>query len=273
MSTNRQPKRILSSIVWVALVLVAGCGGAPEEQPAPSAPEAPPSQEAAETAPPAGAGEPGELGSAKIAGVVHYEGEVPQLPAIKMDADPGCAKKHDSPVRSEALVLGEGKTMANVFVRVKSGLPGGSYDPPAEPAVLDQKGCRYIPHVLGLMTGQTLKIMNSDGLLHNVHALPEKNKTFNLAMPASRTEATVTFSEEEFMFRIKCDVHPWMGAYVSVMSHPFFDVTEKDGQFEIDRLPAGSYEIEAWHEKLGTETQTVEVADGETVELAFTLTR
>ena len=190
-----------------------------------------------------------------------------------MAADPNCAKKHSSPPMSEMLVLGEGNTVANIFVSVTGGLPGGSYPPPPEPAVLDQDGCRYVPHVLGVMQGQQLKILNSDGLLHNVHALPKVNKTFNMAMPASRTETEVTFTEQEEMFKVKCDVHPWMGAYVQVMSHPFFDVTEQDGGFNLANLPAGSYEVTTWHEKLGRSTQTVEVTDGQSVELNFALSR
>jgi plastocyanin len=199
-----------------------------------------------------------------ISGTVTYDGQVPNLRSVKMDADPGCAKKHSAPLKSELLVLGDGNTMGNVFVQVKSGLPAKDHPAPQEPVVIDQDGCRYVPHVLGIMKGQELKILNSDGLLHNVHALPKVNKTFNMAMPASRTEAAVTFSEEESMFKIKCDVHPWMGAYVQVMSHPFFDVTGKDGKFEIDGLPAGTYEVEVWHEKLKTKTSTVTITGDET---------
>jgi plastocyanin len=198
-----------------------------------------------------------------ISGTVKFEGAVPKMRPVKMDADPGCAKKHTTTPTSEALVLGEGNTMGNVFVRIKSGLPDKAYPAPSTPVVLDQDGCRYIPHVIGAMKGQEIKILNSDGLLHNVHALPKVNKTFNMAMPASRTEAVVTFSEEESMFKIKCDVHPWMVAYVQVMSHPFFGVTGKDGKFKIDGLPAGTYEVEVWHEKLKTKSSTVTIAGDE----------
>jgi plastocyanin len=256
------------TIVLAALMLAVGCGGKTPSGAQPAEPETTTPAAAPEPAP-----TPGAVGTATVSGAVRYEGEVPAMKTIQMDADPGCAKKHDSPVRSEMLVLGEGKTMANVLVRVKGGLAGGSYAPPSEPAVLDQDGCRYVPHVLGLMVGQPLKILNSDGLLHNVHAMPEVNKTFNMAMPASRTEASVTFTEVESSFKIKCDVHPWMGAYVAVLAHPFFDVTSDDGTFTIENLPAGRYEIEAWHEKLGVQTLTTEVADAQTVELEFTMTR
>jgi plastocyanin len=198
-----------------------------------------------------------------IEGTIRYEGKVPKLRPISMDADPGCAKKHSTPMQSEMLVLGDGNTMGNIFIRVKSGLSKTDYPTPSTAVVIDQNGCRYVPHVLGVMVGQEITIKNSDGLLHNVHALPKVNKSFNMAMPASRTEAVVTFSEEESMFKIKCDVHPWMAAYVQVMPHPFFGVTGKDGKFKIDGLPAGTYEVEVWHEKLKTKSSTVTIAGDE----------
>lgn len=206
---------------------------------------------------------------ATVTGTVTYDGRVPNLKPIRMDADPGCAKKHSGPVQPELLVLGEGNTMANIFVKVKSGLPDKAYPTPSEPVVLDQRGCQYHPHVAGVMVNQPFKILNSDGLLHNVHALPEVNTSFNRAMPANVKEADYTFTKVESMFKIKCDVHPWMGAYVGVMSHPYFDVTETDGKFKIAGLPAGSYEIEIWHEKLKTKTQKVTVGADETKTVDF----
>ena len=200
-----------------------------------------------------------------LTGSVKYEGKVPNLKPIDMAADPNCAKKHGStPQKNEALVLGNGNTLGNVLVYVKSGLPAGKTFPaPKTPVVMDQKGCHYTPHVLGVMVGQPFKVLNSDGLLHNVHALPKVNKQFNMAMPANRTEATETFTKAEGVFTVKCDVHPWMNAYVGVFAHPFFAVTKPDGAFSIAGLPAGSYEIEAWHEKLGTKLGKVTVgADG-----------
>ena len=213
------------------------------------------------------------LMAGNVSGPIKYEGAVPKLKPVQLGADPGCAAKHSSAPKSEVLVLGEGNTMGNIFVKVKSGLPEKQYSPPSEPAVLDQQGCRYVPHVLGVMVGQEIKILNSDGLMHNVHALPETNKQFNMAMPKSRTEATHTFTKAEGMFKIKCDVHPWMGAWVSVMTHPFFDVTGVDGKYTIKNLPAGSYEIEIWHEKLGKRTQKVTVGDSDTKTLDFTMSR
>jgi plastocyanin len=210
--------------------------------------------------------------AASVSGTVTYEGKVPALKPVAMDADPACARKHASAPASEALVLGDGNTMGNIVVRVVKGLPAGkTYPVPKTPVVLDQEGCRYKPHVIGMMTGQEFKILNSDGILHNVHALPKVNKQFNMAMPATRKEATATFDKEEGMFQIKCDVHPWMVAYVLVSSHPYFAVTGKDGKFSIPNLEAGTYEIEAWHEKLGTQKSTVTLAasDNKTVPFKF----
>jgi len=211
----------------------------------------------------------GAASAANLTGTITYTGKVPTLKPVAMDADPGCAAKHTTPVMSDVLVLGPGNTMANVMVRVKSGATG-AFTAPAKPVVIDQKGCRYDPHVVGVMVGQTLKLKNSDGLLHNVHALPKVNAPFNMAMPANRTEADHKFTKEEAMFLVKCDVHPWMGSYVGVFGNPYFAVSGKDGKFTIPGLPAGSYEIEAWHEKLGTKTATVKVGAEPAVTADFT---
>lgn len=211
--------------------------------------------------------------SATISGTILYDGEVPKLRALDLEADPICLSKHTSPLYAQTLVVGEDKTMANVFVYVKSGLPQKTYTAPEEPAILDQKGCQYTPHVLGVMIGQPINILNPDGTLHNVHALCKVNKEFNLAMPKFRKQVTKTFDKEEFMFPMKCDVHPWMGSWIAVMSHPFFNVTQKDGKFTIANLPAGTYEIEAWHEKLGTKTANITVGADDSKEANFTFAR
>src|SRR6185295_2559623 len=174
-----------------------------------------------------------------VTGTIKYTGKVPNLKPIAMNADPACAAKHTSPVASEALVLGSGNTMGNVMVRVK-GPVAGSFPAPAQPAVIDQKGCQYHPHVLGIRVGQTLRLKNSDGLLHNVHALPKVNTPFNMAMPANRLTADSKFGKEEGMFLVKCDVHGWMTAYVGVFANPFFSVTGADGKYKISGLPPGN---------------------------------
>ena len=254
-------------LILVILAMAAGCGGVPR-----SGPEAEP-VETQPGAKPEPSGTPMvPAGSSAVAGVVTFNGKIRNLRPISMSAAPDCAAKHAGPVESEALVLGEGNMIANVFVRVKGGLPDREWPKPSEPVVLDQRGCRYSPHVLGVMVGQPFKILNSDGLLHNVYALPRVNREFNMGMPASRTEAIETFNMVEDMFKIKCDVHPWMKAYVGVMGHPYFQVTREDGKFILSDLPAGTYEIEAWHEKLGILTALVSVADGESTTVDFTFT-
>jgi plastocyanin len=158
------------------------------------------------------------------------------------------------------LVLGTGNTMGNIIVWVSKGLPAGkTYPAPTAPVVLDQNGCQYKPHVMAIMVGQPYKILNSDGILHNVHALPKINAAFNKPMPATVKEATVKFDKAEAIFNIKCDVHPWMNASIGVFAHPFYAVTGPDGKFTISGLDAGTYEITAWHERLGTQTASVTV--------------
>src|SRR3954447_20421062 len=154
-----------------------------------------------------------------ITGIITFDGKAPALRPLAMDADPDCAKKHTAPVANEMLALGNGNTMGNVMVWVSKGLPAGkTYPAPTTPVVIDQNGCQYKPHVMGIMVGQTYKILNSDGVPHNVHALPKINAAFNRAMPPTVKEATATFDKPEAVFQIKCDVHPWMNAYVGAFN-------------------------------------------------------
>ncbi|MDX1632634.1 MAG: carboxypeptidase regulatory-like domain-containing protein [Thermoanaerobaculia bacterium] len=261
--------------VGLAGILTLGCGGGAEE--APESAEAPAvSEEPGETRSqaPTPTREQAPTGTARITGHVTYDGPIPDLKPISMDADPACEEKHDEPVQPNVLVLGEDEeSLGNVFVKVTSGLPDARWPVPEEPVVIDQEGCQYTPHVVGVMAGQPLQFENSDGLLHNVHALPDKNREFNIGMPAERTTAQETLESPEDMFRVKCDVHPWMNAWVAVMSHPYFDTTGPDGDFEISGLPPGTYEIQVWHEKLGTRTAEVTVEEGGEATTDFTFTR
>lgn len=205
-------------------------------------------------------------GTASVTGTVKFaEDTVPKMKVLKMNADPKCVKNNQGKdITSPTLVLGPDKTMANIFVSVKSGLPAGkTYETPKEAVIIDQFGCMYLPHVVATMVNQEVKIKNSDGTLHNVHGLPKVNKEFNVAMPAFKKQIDKKFDKAEDPFKIKCDVHPWMGGYMAVMSHPFFSVTGTDGKYTIKGLDPGTYEIEIWHEKLGTQTAKVTVAEGE----------
>jgi hypothetical protein len=207
-----------------------------------------------------------------ISGTITYDGRIPKLRPLDMQADPICISKHDKPVPNDMLLLGDGNTLANILVFVSEGLPEKEWPTPTEPAVLNQQACIYIPRVQGVMVNQPFKILNSDAILHNVHSLSEINKPFNMAMPADRTEAVEVFSKEECVFRIKCDIHPWMTAFVAVFPHPFHVVTGLDGTFEINDLPAGTYEIKAWHEKLGTMTMRVALAESDDKQADFKFT-
>ncbi len=209
--------------------------------------------------------------AATVTGTVNFDGKAPTLRPLAMDADPVCAKKHSAPVPNEMLVLGNGNTMGNILVWVSKGLPAGKTFPvPKTPVTLDQNGCMYKPHVMGIMVGQTYKILNSDGVLHNIHTLPKVNPAFNKGMPPTLKEATTVFNKPEEVFHIKCDVHPWMSAYMAVFTHPFFSATGTDGKFTISGLDPGTYEITAWHERLGTQTASVTVGASDTKTQNFT---
>ena len=211
--------------------------------------------------------------NATITGKIKFEGKAPKRRPISMKADKQCDAMHKGqPVLSEDIVIGEDGGLQWVFVYVKEGVKG-NYKPPKEPVVLDQRGCWYYPHVFGIMVGQKLEILNSDPLLHNIHATPKKNRPFNFGQPIKGMKNSVKFKNVEVMVPFKCDVHPWMSAYAGVLDHPFFAVTNEKGEFTIKDLPPGTYTIEAWHERLGTQTQTVTVGAGETKTIEFTFQR
>ena len=207
----------------------------------------------------------GAYAASTVTGTITFDGKAPALKPIAMDADPACAKKHTAPVANEMLELGSGNTMGNILVWVSKGIPAGkTYPVPQKPVTLDQNGCLYKPHVMGIMVGQQYKILNSDGILHNIHTLPKVNASFNKGMPGNLKEATTVFAKPEEVFHIKCDVHPWMSAYIAVFTHPFFSATGTDGKFTISGLDPGTYEITAWHERLGTKTASVTVGASDT---------
>ncbi len=192
-----------------------------------------------------------------LTGKVTFKGTAPKAKALKMNADPFCAKENSKAV-DETITVNTNGTLKNVFVYVKDA-KGGT--PVTTPVEFDQKGCQYHPHVIGLMVNQPLKIINSDTTLHNVHALPKKNPQFNQGMNTKGQTIDKVFKTPELAVKVKCDVHGWMQAYVNVMDHPFFATTNDKGEFTINGLPAGEYTVEAWHEKLGTKTEKVKVSD------------
>ena len=196
-----------------------------------------------------------------VTGTVVFDGKPPALKPLAMDAEPVCHKKHGSkPAPNEMLVLGSGNTMGNIMVWVSKGLPAGkTFAAPKTPVTIDQDGCEYKPHVMGIMVGQPYRILNNDGILHNIHTLPKLNPAFNRGQPATVKEMSTSFPKPEGMFQVKCDVHPWMSAYIGVFSHPYFAVTGADGKYSLPNLDPGTYEITAWHERLGTQSATITV--------------
>ncbi len=205
------------------------------------------------------------LNAGTLKGHVKYDGKPPKKKKLKMDADPVCGSSHSGPVFSENFKMAEDGSMTDALVY----LVDVSYDGgvPSEPAVLDQKGCIYIPHVFGMIAGQELLIKNSDATLHNIHSMPKVNKEFNFAMPKVVKEKKSTFAKSEpNPFYIKCDVHPWMKSWVLVSDHPYFAVTDASGNFSIEDIPSGTYDVICWQEKFGkrTLTSTVTIGDGET---------
>lgn len=212
---------------------------------------------------------------ATIKGLVKFEGRQAKRKRIRMSADAYCDQAHTgSPALNERYLFGENDTLVNVFVWVSKGLEGKSFPTPAASAKIDQVGCLYVPHVSGAVVNQELQILNSDNTLHNVKMNSANNGSFNEGMPVKGMVINKKLAKPEIGIPFKCDVHPWMGAYLHVVEHPFFAVTGQDGTFEIKGLPAGEYEISVWHEfdKFGPDQAilSVSVDQGQAQDITFT---
>lgn len=239
-----------------ALVLATACGS----QPAPA------------PAPPSGGGKPVDSATAgSLSGRVVFEGTPPAPESIRMSSDRACLEQAGPNPTSDAVIVAADGGLKNAFVWVKDGLdPAYTFDTPTESVVLSQNGCHYTPHVLGVRVGQPIEVVNDDPTLHNVHALPMANQEFNQGQPVQGMRMKHVFSVQEVMIRFKCDVHGWMAAWVGVVAHPYFAITDESGRFEIKNLPPGSYTIEAWHERFGTRTAQITVADRQAQTTSFT---
>jgi plastocyanin len=204
--------------------------------------------------------------AASVSGTVSLDGAAPKPTKIDMSQDPACAG-----VNNSEAVIADGGKLANVFVYVKEGLGDRTFPTPADPVTLDQSGCKYHPHVLGVMVGQTVSIVNSDPTTHNIHPTPKDNREWNESQPPKSPALQKTFSREEIMLPVKCNQHPWMKMYVNVVKSPFYAVTGPDGKFEIKGLPPGDYTLAFVQEKFGEQDQKVTLAakDSKTVDQAF----
>ena len=253
-------KRIWTTNAALAIctvVLLAGCGKKEtSEEPAASSPATTPA--AATPIDPATA--------ATVSGMVKFEGAAPKAASIDMSQDPNCKGAN----KAENIVAADGH-LANVFVYVKEGLGNRTFAAPTEAITLDQSGCRYHPHVLGVMAGQSLKIVNSDATTHNIHPTPQNNREWNESQAPQSAPLDKNFAREEIMLPVKCNQHPWMKMYVNVTKSPFYAVSGADGKYEIKGLPPGDYTLAFVHEKFGEKTQKVTLAakDSKTVDVSF----
>lgn len=222
---------------------------------------------ATESAPQGSPVDPATVGSVK--GKVFFDGTVPEPKMMSVKGNPECAALHQAGMIASEELVSQGGMLQNVFVYVKQGLEGRSFTPPSRPVTVANKNCVYVPHVSGVMAGQPVEFLNQDSTLHNVHSYPRNGKAFNLGLPLVGMKQVKKFDAAEVMVPLKCDVHPWMLGYIGVLPHPYFGVTGADGGFELKDLPPGDYVLEAWHEKLGAQTQNVTLGPQETKELEF----
>jgi len=225
------------------------------------------SHSATESSAPAATVDPSTAGS--ITGTVTLDGAPPAAKPIDMSAAPACVQANPQPVFPQTFVTGGQGALANVVVYVKDGLGNYRYDVPAETAVLQQKNCMYSPHVLALMTGQPFEVQNNDPTMHNVHPMPKHNRQWSNSQPSGSAALHETFTHSEFAMPVLCNVHPWMRSTVFVFDHPYFAVTPAAGNFTLKNLPPGTYTIEAWHESLGAQDQTVTIAPRESKAIEF----
>ncbi len=250
--------RKLAAVALLVPFAAAACGGSEEAD----APAAAASNEPAATAP-----DLSEAGG--VAGSAMFAGEAPAADAIQMAADPFCQSAHGEAVMSTPVMVDADGGLMNVVIHISGGLEGYAFDDATDQALLNQTGCVYEPHVVAMQTGQTIIIRNSDDTLHNVNVQPANNAAFNQGQPLANMEIERTFENAEVGIPARCDVHPWMGAFISVFDHPYFSVSTADGAFSIPMLPPGDYVVEAWHETLGTMTQNVTVAPNETASVSI----
>lgn len=252
-------RKLLSAAALMPLATVIACGGGESADTTPGP---------AETTPAAVAPDLSNAGG--ISGTVTFTGAAPEGAVVQMAADPFCQTQHSEAVTQSPILVDAAGGLANAVVYVSGGLEGYAFEAPAESVTIDQHGCLYEPHVLALQTGQTLVIHNSDDTLHNVNMQPESNRAFNQGMPLVNMTFNHTFDNPEVGIPVRCDVHPWMNAFVSVFEHPYFAVSGADGSFAIPQLPPGDYVISVWHENLAApQTQNVTVAPNETATIAI----
>ena len=249
----------VSMLALLSLLLLAACNKKENTEQSSNTP--------AEQAAPAAAATPIDPATvATVNGTVKFDGTAPKPSKIDMSQDPACKGTNTA-----ENVVASGGHLANVFVYVKEGLGNRTFDVPKEAITLDQSGCKYHPHVMGVVANQTIKIVNSDPTTHNIHPTPKDNREWNESQPPKAAALEKTFAREEIMLPVKCNQHPWMRMFVNVTKSPFFAVTGPDGKYEIKGLPPGEYTIAFVQEKLGEQDVKVTLAakDAKTIDATF----
>ena len=232
-----------------ALGLAIGCSGKPRIEQTPS-PTAAPAVDYFKV-------DPATTGS--ITGTIHFAGKKPAPKVIDMSEDPACVEAHHGKAYDESLVVGANGSLGNAFIYVKKGLEGKNFEVPRTPVTIDQSGCWFRPRVLGIQTNQTLQVVNSDPVTHNIHPMAEINREWSHSQGPGDAPMNRRFVKPEIMIRVKCNIHSWMHAFIGVVDNPYYAISKEDGTFEIKNLPAGNYTIQVWQEKLGTQEQQVTV--------------
>lgn len=212
--------------------------------------------------------DPSTAGS--IGGLLRYAGPRPRPKPVDMSNEPACVSANHGKVYDDSVVIGPHNRVGNAFVYIEKGLEGKSFAPAQGPVTIDQKGCWFRPHVLGMQTGQTVQIVNSDAVTHNIHPMPQLNHEWNHSQGAGDPPMSHKFTRAEVMIPVKCNIHSWMHAYIGVLDHPYFAVTGEDGKFVIPNLPPGTYTLAVWTQTLGTEQQTITVSPGGSAKADFT---
>jgi plastocyanin len=251
-----------SLAVGAFAMALSGCGGNKQES----------TENTAAPAANAPAGKSVDAATAgEVTGSVKLDGAGPKAKTINMAAEPSCTKARTSPAMTEEVVTGDGGALANVVVYVKSGLDGYSFPAPTAAASIEQQGCQYHPHVVAVQVGQNIDVVNKDQTTHNIHPIPKDNREWNESQPPGAAAIEKSFTREEVAIPVKCNVHPWMKAYMAVLPNPYFQVTDKDGKFDLKNLPPGTYTLVAWQELYGSsEPQSVTIGPKETKNVTFT---
>jgi plastocyanin len=251
-----------SHLALAALMALAitGCGSKDSGQTAeqPAAPAAAPTGKTVDA-----------TTTGSVTGTVTLDGKAAPEKPINMSAEPYCQKANSGPVVPPTVVTDDKGDLGNVVIFVKDGLGDYVFTTPTDSVPLAQKGCMYSPHVIAVMAGQTFEVKNDDQTTHNIHPMPKDNREWNKSQAPGTSPIDDSFARPELAIPVKCNVHPWMKSYIFVFKNPYYAITGKDGSFELKNLPPGTYTIEAWQEKYGTQDQTVTIGPKESKTVQF----